>query len=138
MNNSTGLSDCARDPFGLFLARLHNPESDALRGAGTDARHLPQLLNQIADRGRIFRPSHSEASRETGGGSAIIFKPTGSSRRRYICRGWSTSPLSPRARLNSAKDSFQRRSRKNTSPVQKWSRRRISSGVAFLVRVSNS
>ena len=71
MDDRAGVGDGARDPFRLLLARLHDPERDAFRRARTDPGHLPQLRDQVADRGGIFRASHREAhGSETGAGSA--------------------------------------------------------------------
>ena len=53
-----------------------------------------------------------ERVRATGVGSVDICRISGSSRRRYHCSGSSSATSLRRARLNSAKASFQRRSRK--------------------------
>ena len=57
MNRLAGVSDGARDLLGLIAPRAHNPERNPLRRTRTDARHLPQLHNQVPDRRRIFRLS---------------------------------------------------------------------------------
>src|SRR6266446_6562668 len=46
--------DGARDLLGLISARLHNPKRNPFRRARSNAGHLPQLGNQIPERGRVF------------------------------------------------------------------------------------
>lgn len=41
--------------FRLLAAGLHDPKRDPLGRSWTDARHLPQLRDQIPNRRRVFR-----------------------------------------------------------------------------------
>lgn len=112
-NGCASRSDSSRDCFWLRAARLHNPKRDAFRGARPYTRHLAQLRDQIANRGWILGAFQSGAEEpKTGAGSVAMRRMTGSRRRRYHCSGSSRGAWARRARSNSAKASFQRRSRK--------------------------
>src|SRR4029453_6114562 len=107
MDRGPRFGDGARDPLRLLAARLHHPKGDALGRAWTDARHLAQLRDQLAQGGRIFGSFQSGTNAfAAGAGSVAICRQSGSSRRMYHWRGRSGAPFSARARLNSAKASL--------------------------------
>src|SRR4051812_49642587 len=66
MDRLTRVRDGTRNLFRLIAARAYYPEGNPFGGARTDARHLPQLHNQVPDRRRIFCLSHVIQGREAG------------------------------------------------------------------------
>src|SRR5262245_4497357 len=75
MNPGSHLGDGASDTFGLVIARLHHPKRDAFSRPRTDAGHLAQLDNQLAQGGGIFGSFQSRASGSaTGAASASAIR----------------------------------------------------------------
>ena len=62
MNPGPCFPNSEGDALGLLIARLHHPKRDAFGRARTDARHLAQLRDQLAQGGGIFGSFQSRAS----------------------------------------------------------------------------
>ena len=74
MDGLTRAGNGARNLLRLIAPRAYHPERNALRGARTHARHLPQLHDQVPDRRRIFGSSHAipgRTARGAPGGRAL-------------------------------------------------------------------
>src|SRR4029453_6268663 len=81
MDRGTRLRDGLRDALRLLIARLHYPKRDPFGRAGTDAGHLAQLRDQLAQGGGIFGSFQSRTSGSaTGTGSVAICRQSGSRR----------------------------------------------------------
>ena len=75
MDPGPRLGDGAGDALRLLIARLHHPKRDAFGRARTDAGHLAQLHDQLAQGGGIFGSFQSRTSGSaTGAGSAIAIR----------------------------------------------------------------
>ena len=72
MDPGPRLGDGASDALRLPFARLHHPKRDAFGRAWTDAGHLAQLRDQLAQGGGIFGSFQSRTSGSaTGPGSGV-------------------------------------------------------------------
>src|SRR5262245_41050071 len=54
MNRLTRVCNRTRNLLRLIATRAHHPQFKPFGPAGTDARHVPQMRNQVPDRRRIF------------------------------------------------------------------------------------
>ena len=75
MDRGTRLRDGLRDALRLPIARLHHPKRDPFGRARTDAGHLAQLRDQLAQGGGIFGSFQSRTSGSaTGAGSPTTIR----------------------------------------------------------------